>query len=118
MCGSTLRDRALEAELLDFAEELAQRAYGIPDASLFSRTVKSRLTMGQEMYGELFMSIDNLAEAREEALDGAAYALLELQRLGEDNYGEMRMLAVAMIAAAMNLDLATRQWMDWRRDHS
>lgn len=101
----SVRDIAWEAETCAVADELCQRVHGVTPVG-FAREIQARLLMGQGMYGEKYMEpqFDNAAEAILEPPDVACYLLLELQkqraRVRDEEWQEMRMLALEAMAAA------------------
>ena len=111
-----MRDPILEAELLDLG--CAQLVEG---GAAFRHLVRHRLTLGDERYGDAYLTPkkDNLDEALEESADGAAWPMLELQRLRglvDDNaWGELKMLTVGCIATAVQHDIAVRRFIATRR---
>ena len=85
------------------ADELCQRVHGVTPVG-FAREVHARMTVGQAIYGEKYMTVDNAAEAILEPPDITAYLLLELQKqrdgTRDEDWQEMRMLALEAMAAA------------------
>lgn len=113
------RDLDLERELLALAGEINLRHHG-EQPGPYSRAVRARLQLGAERYEPgAFRQRDNLVEVLEETPDVAAYVLLELQRLRilvprEEEWQELRMRAVAVIAAGFHADVAARQFQRFR----
>ena len=76
------RDLAFESRFLADAHELAGRLTGISNFA-YPLRVNHRLDIGRERYGDGdFLGKDCIQEVLEETPDLAAYAMLELQRLG------------------------------------
>lgn len=98
----TGRRPTLEHGLLDAAARVAHRIFGV-DARPYVGAVEERLALGAERYGDdASLDRDNLVELLEETPDVAAYALLELQRLGGKESEEVRddLLRVVLLGAA------------------
>lgn len=76
------RDVAYEAAFLDEVVNEAARRAGV-DASAYAETVRARLELGAQRYGESFRTDerDMLREVCEETPDVCGYSLLELQKL-------------------------------------
>jgi len=116
-----MRDSKEEAEMLNEAETLCQRAYGGQSSGRFQRLVFERLQKGAERYGDGdFLTKDNLAEAIQEPPDSAAYVMLEVERIGptlsDADRAELRQFALGAIACAVNLDIALRRLKHVRDD--
>lgn len=113
------RDRDLEQELFALAVELNERAHGEHPGSFASR-VFERLEIGEDRYGDEYLHRDNLAEAQEETPDTVAYSLLELQRLrpsvSDDDWQELRMAALGVIATAIHCDVALARFTQLRNE--
>ena len=108
-----MRDHAEEIRLLEEAADLCQRVYG-QNSTPFPRLVLERLAIGADTYGDFaFMHRDNLVEALPEGADGAAYPILEYQRLApglnDADRAELRQATLGVIAAAVNLDTSLRR---------
>lgn len=99
---------------------LCQRVYGEQNGS-FARHVFERLALGARTYGDShFLTKDNIEEAFPESFDSAAYALLDLQRVGpllkEAERGELRQATLGVLTAAVNLDVTIRRLRAVRED--
>ncbi len=109
-----MRNPTEESSILREAETLCQRAYHSNSGGRFERLVFQRLQKGAQRYGEMdYLSKDNIDEAILEPPDAAAYAILELQRVGprlsDVDRLELRQFTLAAVAASVNLDVALRR---------
>lgn len=116
-----MRNQTTEAKILNEAEILCQRVYGEQPTGAFSRLVFDRLALGARVYGDSdYLTKDNLLEALDEGVDGAAYPLLDYQRvapgLSEPDRAELRQFTLGVVAAAINLDTAIRRLRKVRDD--
>lgn len=76
-----MRALEYEHEFLTEVEKSASRSFNIPTDG-FVVCVKNRLAMGQELYGDAFMQMDDNTRARnlaEEGWDGGAYSVMDAQ---------------------------------------
>lgn len=115
-----MRDHIEESRLLSEGAELCQRVYG-ENSGAFARMVRARLALGASTYGDTdYMQKDNLDEAIQEGLDGAAYPILDYQRvrsrLAPNDRWELRQYTLGVIAAAINLDTAIRRLQQARNE--
>lgn len=96
-------DTSQGPDFLAAVGRLARSHFGI-EADDYLARVQARLDLGQRLYGDRYLSRDNLAEAAEEAEDAAVYCLLELHRAaraGEVDPDTRDHLALSAAAAAL-----------------
>ena len=97
----TGRNLDLERDLLDAIAHRARRHFGV-NCHAYVRRVQLRLRVGAQRYGDnLHDGRDLIGELLEETPDVAGYALLELQRLGDQAPAGVRddLLRAAMCGA-------------------
>lgn len=100
----TIRTAQYEHQYLVEAAECAERRFGISTGG-FVVAVERRLALGQELYGNSFLTRDLPKEMLEEAWDVPAYALLETQkrfRGDEDDAAMWHLFEAGVHAAAID----------------
>lgn len=112
------RDRAYEDEFLSDVDRLAamQAGAGHQPIDHFIRLVRERLDLGDRLYGDRFLTSDNMREALDEPCDAVTWSLLELQRqrlAGADAElvaeARMEIIGAAVLAARADQGLRRAQ---------